>query len=222
MLVKVVLTQKVVRTAVFLGTTFAKGVLMVGTFEMSANFVLRMIILSITGRSVCSLLCLFVWTSRDLMVKIQPIGLTRRTSSEYYQTPLYQRIRIASFHMEGDVLIWFQDVDDAGQFPTWEAFLQALLTRFGPTYDDPMESLMRLRQVSSMTDYTSQFEALSNRLSYFLTGLKDDIRLPVRMLHPPNLVAAFGLAKLQEEYPLTSRWPLRSASTTFSFGRQHS
>lgn len=42
------------------------------------------------------------------------------------------------------------------------------------------------------------------------------------MLHPPNLVATFGLAKLQEEYLLTSRRPLRSSSTSFSFGHQHS
>jgi hypothetical protein len=92
---------------------------------------------------------------------------------------------MASFHMEGEALIWFQDADDAGQFPTWEAFLPALLTHFGPTYDDPMESLMRLRQVSTVAEYTSQFEALSNqlrgiskknRLSCFLSGLKDDIR----------------------------------------------
>jgi hypothetical protein len=90
---------------------------------------------------------------------------------------------------------------------------------------------MRLRQVSFVSDYTSQFEALSNRLrgisesnrlSCFLSGLKDDIRLPVRMLHPPNLVAAFGLAKLQEEYLLTSRRPLRSSSSSYSFGRHQS
>jgi hypothetical protein len=82
-----------------------------------------------------------------------------------------------------------------------------------------------------VADYKTQFEALSNRfreiskknrLSCFLNGLRDDIRLPVRMLHPPNLVAAFGLAKLQEEYLLTSRRQIRSSSTSFSFGRQHS
>jgi hypothetical protein len=120
-------------------------------------------------------------------------------------------------------------VEESGQFPTWEAFLQALLIRFGPTYDDPMEALMRLRQVSTVTDYTTQFEALSNRLrgisknnrlSYFLSRLQDDICLLVRMLHPPNLVAAFGLAKLQEEYLLTSRRQLRSSSTSFSFEHQ--
>lgn len=138
---------------------------------------------------------------------------------------------MASFHMEGEALIWFQDADESGQFPTWDAFVQSLLTCFGLTYDDPMEALMRLRQSSSMAKYTSQFEALSNclrsiseknRLSCFLSGLRDDIRLPVRMLNPANLVAAFGLAKLQEEYILSFQRPLRSSSSSFSFGRQRS
>lgn len=83
---------------------------------------------------------------------------------DYYQTPLYQRIRMASFHMEGEALVWFQDADEARQFPTWDAFLQALLIRFGPVFDNPMEALMKLRQSSTVAEYTSQFEALSNRL----------------------------------------------------------
>jgi hypothetical protein len=63
---------------------------------------------------------------------------------DYYHTPLYQCIRMASFHMEGEALVWFQDTDEAGQFPTWEAFTQALLTHFGSAYDDPIESLVKL------------------------------------------------------------------------------
>jgi hypothetical protein len=107
---------------------------------------------------------------------------------DHYQTPLYQRIRMASFHMEGEALVWFQDADEAGLFPTWDSFLQALLVRFGPTYDDPMEALKKLRQSSTVAEYTTQFEALSNRLrgisdrnrlSCFLGGLKDEIRLPL-------------------------------------------
>jgi len=148
---------------------------------------------------------------------------------DYYQTPLYQRVRMASFHMEGEALVWFQDANEAGQFPTWDAFLQALLTRFGPVYDDPMESLMKLRQTATITEYTTQFESLSNRLrgvsdknrlSCFLSGLKDDIRLPLRMLNPVTLAAAFGLAKLQEEYLLSSRRFLRSRSRSYSYSKQ--
>ena len=56
-----------------------------------------------------------------------------------------------------------------------------------------------------MAQYRGQFEALSNRvrefldkhkLSCFLSGLKEEIRLPVKMFNPLNLNAAFGLAKI--------------------------
>lgn len=65
-----------------------------------------------------------------------------------------------------------------------------------------MEALTKLRQVSTMA--VTQFEALSNQLrdlseknilSCFLSGLKDEIRLPLRMLNSLTLVAAFGLAR---------------------------
>ena len=112
--------------------------------------------------------------------------------------------------MEDEAWVWFQDAEDAGQFTSWEAFIRSLHTRFGTSaYDDPMETLTKLRQVSSMAQYKGQFEALSNRvkehpdkhkLSCFLSGLKEEIRLPVKMFNPLNLNAAFGLAKIQEEY----------------------
>jgi hypothetical protein len=39
------------------------------------------------------------------------------------------------------------------------------MDKFGPTcYDDPMESLTRLKQTSSVEEYTKNFEAISNRL----------------------------------------------------------
>ena len=78
--------------------------------------------------------------------------------------------------------------------------------RFGSTaYDDPMESLTRLRQTTSVAMYKAQFEVFSNRikglssshkLSCFLSGLKDEIRLPFCMLNPQSLNVAFGLSKI--------------------------
>ena len=65
-----------------------------------------------------------------------------------------------------------------------------------------------------MALYKGEFEALANRirglspqhkLSCLLSGLKDEVRLPVRMLNPPTLIAAFGLAKIQEEYLLSCK-----------------
>ena len=95
-------------------------------------------------------------------------------------------------------------------FTNWEAFVKAVHVRFGTTfYDDPMESLTRLKQTSSIVAYKGQFKAISNRvrslfephkLNCFLSGFKDEVRLPVRMLSPKTLNEAFGLAKMQEEY----------------------
>ena len=103
----------------------------------------------------------------------------------FYQTPFNERLLMPSFHMDGDALVWFQDSDENGMFATWEGFSEALLTRFGNTaYDDPMESLIRLRQTTNVVVYKGKFEALSNRikglsdshkLSCFLSDLKDEV-----------------------------------------------
>jgi hypothetical protein len=84
-----------------------------------------------------------------------------------------------------------------------------------------MKSLTRQRQTSTVAAY----KALSNRLrglserhklSYFLSGLKDEIRLHVRMLNPHSLNAAFNLAKIQEEYILSGK---KAIKTMQDFGR---
>jgi hypothetical protein len=87
-----------------------------------------------------------------------------------------------------------------------------------------MEALSKLKQITTVDDYKERFEALSNRVrgvddhnrvSFFLEGLKDDIRLLVRMFKPQTLLIAYGLAKVQEEYVLT--WKrFRNASGNFA------
>lgn len=95
-------------------------------------------------------------------------------------------------------------------------FLKGTLhTRLGPSAnDDPMECLTKLKQTSTVSNYKAQFEVISNRIKglsephrfcCFLSGLRDEIRLPVRMLNLSSLHQAFGLAKIQEEYWISSR-----------------
>ena len=48
-----------------------------------------------------------------------------------YNTPVNQKILLASYHMEDEALIWFQDAEEAGLFTSWEAFVRALYVRFG-------------------------------------------------------------------------------------------
>ena len=113
---------------------------------------------------------------------------------------------MASFHMDGEVLIWFQEGEDVGVFGNWEALVQAMLIRFGSkAYDEPLEALTRLKLTSTMALYKGEFKVLANRikgwspqhkLSYFLSGLKDRVRLPVRILNPSTLIVVFGLAKI--------------------------
>lgn len=68
-----------------------------------------------------------------------------------------------------------------------------------------MEAMYRLRQTGSIVDFKSQFEVLSNRikgmsvknkLSYFINGLKDEIRFQVKLLNPFNMNIAFELTKI--------------------------
>lgn len=68
-----------------------------------------------------------------------------------------------------------------------------------------MEAMYRLCQTGSIVDFKSQFEVLSNRikgmsvknkLSYFISGLKDEIRFQVKLLNPFNINIAFELTKI--------------------------
>lgn len=122
---------------------------------------------------------------------------------------------VSYYHMESDALVWFQDTLGTSQFTSRETFIRVLLVRFGPiAYDNPMEALTYLKQTSIVLTYNSQFECLCNslrelfdhhKISCFLSGLKDEINLPICMLNPINLGVAFELAKIQEEYLLSAK-----------------
>lgn len=51
-----------------------------------------------------------------------------------------------------------------------------------------------------------------HKLSCFLSGLKDEIRLRVKMFNPINLGTAFDLAKIQEKFINSSKKPWRYAN----------
>lgn len=73
---------------------------------------------------------------------------------------------MASYHLQGEAMVWYQDVMNSGIFTNWDSFCRALQVRFGlMTYYDPMEALTCLKQTSTVAAYETQFESLSNRLS---------------------------------------------------------
>lgn len=96
-----------------------------------------------------------------------------------------------------------------GFITSWSALLQAIETRFAPSfYDDPRGTLFKLMQRGSVTEYLTEFERLANRivglspsvlLSCFISGLNPEIRREVQALQLASLPHATALARLQED-----------------------
>ena len=126
-------------------------------------------------------------------------------------TPDHAKVRVASIHLEGKALLWHQSYMrsvNLGQWPMWERYKEAILSRFGrQPFDDPLSELMKLRQTGSVEQYQDAFDALLIRIedlpvghaiSCFLSGLTAEIQHTVRMFKPATLHDAYCLAKLQE------------------------
>lgn len=103
----------------------------------------------------------------------------------FHNTQEEQRISIASFYLDGPALNWFQWMYNNNQLTSWPNFLHALRLRFAPSqFEDPTGALFKLNQTTTVTEYQTQFELLSNRviglphnflLSCFISGLKPHI-----------------------------------------------
>jgi hypothetical protein len=75
--------------------------------------------------------------------------------------PNAQRLSISSFHMDGKVMVWFHEVKSSKSVESWEEFTKAIQIRFGRgPYDDPMETLSKLKQEGALEDYKNQFNTL--------------------------------------------------------------
>jgi len=149
----------------------------------------------------------------------------------HYSTPDTQRMFISSFHMEGRAMVWFQELKARGSIGTWEEFARAIQIRFGRgAYDDPMETLSKLKQEGSLEDYKTKFDTLAlkvqrlpeeHKLSCFLGGLKAEIRLSVRMFNPKSLLDAYSLARIQEECVMNTTRCSRIGWRSTQFSQLH-
>lgn len=140
-----------------------------------------------------------------------PMGWIFKISQffDYQRTPEEERITVASFYMDGPALSWYQWMFRNGLITSWHGLLQALESRFAPSfYDDPKGALFKLSQKGSVNEYLTEFERLANRivglpasflLSCFISGLSPEIRREVQALQPVSLPQATALAKLQED-----------------------
>ena len=106
---------------------------------------------------------------------------------------------------------------------SWEEFTKAVLLRFGPTdYEDPSKALSHLKQTTTAVAYQEAFEKLSHQIDglpqhflvgCFVAGLRDDIRLDVKIKQPRILADAIRVARHVEERNLLQR----KARTSYHF-----
>nr|XP_027126014.1 uncharacterized protein LOC113742375 [Coffea arabica] len=113
-------------------------------------------------------------------------------------------------NLEGKALQWHQIFMRSRltrEIPAWEEYIRELSSRFGDSlYDDPMGELKSLKQSGTVQEYHDLFEELLNRVelpedyatSCFMSGLKPEIQLSVRMFMPKNVQHPRTLAKIVE------------------------
>ncbi|CAA0838264.1 Unknown protein [Striga hermonthica] len=138
---------------------------------------------------------------------------------DFLATPEELRLRIVSFHMEGKAAAWFQWMKSNNLLTDWKAFLVNLKHRFGSSvYEDPEGALSKLVQNTSVAEFQSAFEDLMNKvrgisesllISFFVTGLKPDIRRELLLNRPSSLMEAFALARAYEARAEEMRFNLR-------------
>ncbi|XP_050106884.1 uncharacterized protein LOC126586206 isoform X2 [Malus sylvestris] len=123
-----------------------------------------------------------------------------------------KKVKLASFHMEGESIQWFQWARCLTNYPSWEEFANILCQEFGPSeMEDSAESLVKLRQTGTLRDYVLEFRRLINRTkdisprllrSCFIGGLKPELRYDVKLLKP----------KMYLKLLLMLKWMQRSQS----------
>ena len=128
-----------------------------------------------------------------------------------------QQVQLASFHLEGIALQWHRWLTKFRGPLTWDEFTKAVQLRFGPTdYEDPSEALTRLKQTTTVAAYQEAFEKLSHRvdglpenflIGCFIAGLRDEIRIDVKIKQPRTLADTIGVARLIEERNQLQRKP---------------
>lgn len=117
---------------------------------------------------------------------------------------------VASLHMEDNAARWLQTYKLKHGLGEWPIFVAAVEQKFGAyDYRKAVTDLLSIRRVTSVEDYTKEFEAAQFQVSMFNTGyddmfftshyvngLKDEIRYTVESQVPESVECASMLARV--------------------------
>nr|GFA80069.1 hypothetical protein [Tanacetum cinerariifolium] len=118
-----------------------------------------------------------------------------------------QKLMLVSMHLFGNALNWHKKfLKKNGDDVTWQKYKEEIKERFDLVNEDPMVELKNLKQVGTVQAYKDLFESLPNKvdqleayaIKLFIGGLKDEIRLAVRMFNPNKVTNAYCLAKMED------------------------
>ncbi|KAK0583771.1 hypothetical protein LWI29_002762 [Acer saccharum] len=127
-----------------------------------------------------------------------------------YKIPVEARVKVAQFSLEEKAAEWFQDIQETEIADSWETFYPTLKARFAPAIiHSYFGQLCKLKQNGTVEALRGEFEQLANKvpnltpdlkLDCFLSCLKEELQIPVKMLKPSTTFEAYELAKQQEAY----------------------
>ncbi len=131
---------------------------------------------------------------------------------EVYQIPHQQWLNIATMHMIGRARTWKQSYFVHKNEVGWAEFVASLYRRFTRTGERYLvREFSNLRQLDKVERYQERFEELRTQLlfhnphlteehfiSYYISGLKEDLVSFLDIAHPDTLEEAYEQAKLHE------------------------
>ncbi|XP_057436668.1 uncharacterized protein LOC130729063 [Lotus japonicus] len=120
-----------------------------------------------------------------------------------------ERMQATLLALEGKALSWFQWCERCNPTPTWEGFKLAVIRRFQPAMvQNPFELLLSLKQSSTVEAYVEEFERYVGALKeidqdfakgIFLNGLKEEIRVEVKLYDLPTLTTVIQKSLMIEQ-----------------------
>ncbi|RWV96601.1 hypothetical protein GW17_00040674 [Ensete ventricosum] len=121
---------------------------------------------------------------------------------QYHKTANASMVEIVTIHLEGDVIQWFVWFEHTHGVLSWRQFKEGLLNCFRPTdYENVDGHLAKIRQTSTIQEYQTMFERLSNQtrdwcekqlLGTCIEGLKLKIQGEVKARQLYTLMAAIS------------------------------
>ncbi|XP_066339869.1 uncharacterized protein [Miscanthus floridulus] len=122
-------------------------------------------------------------------------------------------VSVSSMYLEGDAAYWYESIDNTPAIATWQAFCQALHSRFGRDQHAVfIRQLFQIKQATTVTDYVERFTKLVNQLKAyssttdplfytmrFIDGLRPELKTIILVARPQSLDAAISMALVQEE-----------------------